>query len=240
MELFLISLFPAVPILAAPRRWARAAAGWVLLGIGLMLIAVKSDTAQPFDDDGAGSALGVAIVAISTLSIVLALLIRHRALIEGPGDEDRSVVTRWLCDWAIPLGFLVAAAFLHWLSNRIAGASPAALIHILLVAGGCATAAAVLWRAGWRFGALRPAGRFGFALPAAFAAVVVWDAVAGFDMWARVQRFADGEPWCAMTYGGFEHERQARSGWDLSPLVNRRYGHWGGRQGALPYRRQRI
>jgi hypothetical protein len=236
MDLFflLLLLAAAGPILVAPSGWARAVTGWVLLGIGLLVIELKSATASPFDDDGVGFEFGMLFVLWWTLSVLPALLIRHRALLQGPGDEGRSVGMRWLRDWAVPLGLLFAAVFLHWLGNRIAGASPAWLVHVLLGATACGCAAGVVWRCGWRFVALSPASRLAFAVPAAIAVLVVYNASAGFGMWSRARQFAGGAPWCAMTYGGFQHERGARSGWDLSPLVNRRYGSWAvGKAGFL-------
>jgi hypothetical protein len=226
MDLLLFFMLPALPILVAPRGWARAVAGWIMLWVGLSLIKAKSRTPSPFDDDGIGADFGDAFLIISSLAIGAALLIRWRALIYGPKAEDRGAVTRWLGDWAIPLGFLFAAAFLHWLSNRLAGTSPAWLLHVMLVLAASGFAAAMVWRSGWSFALTKATSRLGFALSAAFAVLVMWDAVQGFTMWSRAERFADGSPWCAMTYGGFEHERRALSGWDLSPLVNRHYGNW--------------
>jgi hypothetical protein len=227
---FLISvLLPATLVLVAPREWARAVAGWGLLAAGLVFLLDHLQHPAPYDDDFLDIDLGLALGTVWASTIVGALVIRRALLDPDPLGEKPALpaaptVLQWLQCWSIPIAFLVAAAFLHWLSNRLAGASPAWQVHLrVLLPALCLFAFMLRW-VGWR--GLGGPRRLGLALPVAFSLLVAWDGHKGFDAWSGARSFAAGRPYCLMTYGGFEHRRTARSGWDLSPLVDRHYGDW--------------
>lgn len=222
----LVVLLPAGLVVAAPGRWLGATAGWALLAAGLVFILDYIHHPAPYDDDFLDIDLGLLLGGFWAMTVAGALLFRLRATAGAECQTQGSAVLQWAQCWSVPAAILVAVAFLHWLSNRLAGAAPAPLVHLW----------AVLPPLGLLLFLLSPAGgwtrkfpvwrRLALALPAVFASLVAWDVQEGFAAWSEARAFAAGQPHCLMTYGGFEHRRQARSGWDLSPLVDRHYGVW--------------
>lgn len=226
MLYFLISvLLPATLVLVAPQGWIRAVAGWGFLAAGLVFMLDYVQHPAPYDDDFMDFNLGLALGGVWAITIAGALAIRRPPLDPEPVAEQ-STALQWAQCWSIPIAFLFAAAFLHWLSNRLAGGSPAWLIHLWVLLLPLGLILVALRRSGWRVKDMAALRRFGLALPAAFALLVLWDVDKGFEAWSEARTFAAGRPYCLMTYGGFEHRREARSGWDLSPLVDRHYGNW--------------
>ena len=129
-------------------------------------------------------------------------------------------------DWTWPAAALGCAAGMHWLRNRLAGAEAAQLVHIMLIVGALLVSLVVLWRQRSRKAGWKSRHRLGLAIAGVVVLLVANDANKGFDLWSKATAFAAATTHCVMTYGGFERQRQARNGWDLSPLVNRRYGTW--------------
>jgi hypothetical protein len=228
-------LFPAIVIALSPNAWVRAVGGWLLLGIGLLLIDAHVATPSPYDDDGVLIPPGVfeACLWIAGGLAVVAFVARWRSSAESLRRSTSPAALNWLRDCAIPLGLLLAAAGLHWLSNRLAGAQPSVAIHAAVIAVSILPAAAMIGLKYWRPGRWTTLQQFGLTIPAGIALLTIWDAHLGFDLKARAAALAADRPHCLMTYGGFEHRREARGGWDLSPLVNRRYGVWAASKGPV-------
>lgn len=223
-----ILLLPAIIIAICPRGWVRATAGWLILGIGLLLIDDHVATASPYDDDGVvfGPGAFVGLFWVMLIGATIALFARWKAVLEPPDPSAGPTVLQWVRDWAIPLSLLIAAAGMHWLRNRLAGAEPAALIHFAIIGASVLICSIMLWRKRRQFGGWTTLEHFALALPASVALLIAWDVHKGFELWSRANEFAGDKPRCMMSYGGFEHAREAHSGWDLSPLINRRYGTW--------------
>ena len=70
-------------------------------------------------------------------------------------------------------------------------------------------------------------------VPTAIAVLVCLSGLKGFDLWSKARAEAGGAPHCVLAHAGNERSRQARSGWDLSPLVNRRWGIWAPSKGPV-------
>jgi hypothetical protein len=221
-----ILVLPLVAVIALPVKAARSFLGLVLFGIGILFLDFATANFMPYDDDSPGDAfaalLMAAIIGIGALSTLL-LAVRDRGLFIVEQEEG---VRR--LDWAraLPVGALAGVVFMHWLRNRLAGAEPAGHIHGAVIAAFLAVfliAGWFLWRrSSWS--ALFDRALLAFALAGIFLSIA--NIAMGFRMWERSREFAAGRPFCVMTYGGFETRRQARSGWDLSPLIDRHYGVW--------------
>lgn len=222
----LFLLLPAGLVLAAPRNWIRAVAGWGLLAAGWVYILDYIHHPAPYDDDFMDLDLGLLLGMIWAATIAAALLARQRALLDPDPAPPVPAVLQWLRCWSVPIAFLMATAFLHWLSNRLAGAAPAWQVHFWAATVPLSLMLLLSWARRWRLGGLSGRQRFCLAFPALLALLVAWDAHKGFTVWADARAFAAGRPYCLMTYGGFEHRRVARSGWEMSPLVDRAHGNW--------------
>ncbi len=233
--LALILVLPAIIILISPKDWVRAVAGWLLLGIGLLAIDEHVATPNPYDDDGGFISPGAfeAYMWLAGGLAAAALIARWSRSIEPSGRSTSPAALDWLRDCAIPLGLLIAAAGLHWLSNRLAGAQPSVVIHAAVIGVSTLLAAAMIGVKSWRPGRWTTLQQLGLTIPAGIALLTVWNAHLGFDLAARAAALAADRPHCLMTFGGFEHRREARGGWDLSPLVNRRYGVWAASKGPV-------
>lgn len=232
--LALILVLPAIVILVSPKTWVRAVAGWLLLGIGLLAIDEHVATPNPYDDDGGFIPPGAfeAFMWLAGGLAAAALIARWRSSIE-PSSRPTNPVLDWLRDCTIPLGLLIAAAGLHWLSNRLAGAQPSVVIHAAVIGVSILLVGAMIGLKSWWPGRWTSLQQLGLTIPAGIALLTVWDAHLGFDLAARAAALAANRPHCLMTFGGFEHRREARGGWDLSPLVNRRYGVWAAPKGPV-------
>lgn len=219
-----ISLAPAASIVAAPQRWARAVTGWALLIVGVLMIDSHIATPHPYDDDGVDIGFGAMVQVIWVLTLPMALLLRSRALLEFQNNV-RSPLWRAIGCWSVPAAILFAVIFHHWLANRLAGAAPAGLVHLLVVLAAVVVLCGAIVIA-WRSRQANGLHRLGILFPCALMIIVLLDAQKGFAMWDRAVAMAADHPFCLMTYGGFEHRRRARDGWDLSPLVDRHHGTW--------------
>ncbi len=216
--IFLTILLGApLTVLFLPPRWVPAAIGWWILLIGLVWIENRTSTPAPYDDDGIGLGLGGALALIWGAALAMAATARLKSIVSDPRHAPLFLA------WPVPIAILVAVAVHHWLSNRLAGMTPAFLVHLALVAAAAAILLEAIRLRG-RVGRLRLLFVSAFAL--AMVVLVHRDAWLGFRLWQESVWKAAGRPHCVMTYGGFEHRRPARSGWDMSPLVNRLYGNW--------------
>lgn len=219
---------PAVMVLLAPRRWLRAVTSWVLLGVGLLLIEDYVSTASPYDDDGGffGPGMFVGLLSFAGLAAIGAFAFRWSSDKDERQEGNDNALLQWAGDWAVPFSLLLVAGGMHWLRNRLAGMEPAATLHLTLLLAGTAVCALAIWRKKFRLKNWTTLDRFVLVIPASVAMLVAWDSYAGFRLWSQAEQLAAGRPRCMMSYGGFEYRREAVSGWDLSPLVNRLYGIW--------------
>lgn len=223
-----ILLFPSVLVALVPRAALPATFAWISLGIGLIIIDEHSATAAPYDDDGVFFGPGAFegwfwIMWVLTLAAFLARWSSGRR--EDPVPSAPTWL-RWMLHWTIPTAALGCAAGMHWLRNRLAGAEEAQLTHFTLIGGALLVSLVVLWRKRSRSAGWESPDRLALASAGVVVLLVAVDAQKGFDLWSNATAFAAGRSHCIMTYGGFERQREARNGWDLSPLVNRRYGTW--------------
>lgn len=201
----------------------RAVLGWTVLVVGLLAIDTWTSTFLPYDDDGVFPDFGSLFVSLAVAGIVFAAAIRREALIEPLPEQG---VTRVLARASVPLGTLAAVAFMHWLRNCLAGAEPAMLIHFAVVAAFAGVGAVSFFAARKQRVAVSTAGCGMLSFAVAGLLLTVANAAMGFRTWNDARDFAGGSPYCLMTYGGFEHRREAHEPWELSPLVNRYYGVW--------------
>lgn len=217
--LFLLGIcaFPGVVIALTPARFVKAAAGWIIFFVGLVFIDYKSSSVAPFDDDGAFPDPSSFLLTGWTMATVIAIAVRREALVESLSDSRY----RAFLNWTVPIGALLGVGFSHWLRNRLAGAEPAAEIHVV-VASGFLLVLGVTHRLR-RFENLRETA-MAFAITGLL--LVAANIQMGFSIARKAETLAAGRPFCLMTYGGWETRRRAQNGWDLSPLVNRHYGVW--------------
>jgi hypothetical protein len=138
LVLLLIVGAPALMVVGTPRLIARLVTACVVLAMGLLWLDEHVATIAPYDDDGPFYGFAQGIFWLMFWTTAIAVVIRSLSLLENDPENPRAQIDRF---WPIPLGILLAALFLHWLSNRLAGAQPAALIHVIalligIVAGG--------------------------------------------------------------------------------------------------------
>ena len=220
---FLAILFsPGILIAIAPRRCVRLVTAATVLPVGLLALDEHVSTVAPYDDDGPFSGIGTAIVMTMCVAAVLGILKRPFDILHDDPDEPRYPVDR---AWPVPVGVLAAAYFLHWLSNRLAGAEQPLTLHLAITVSGVVIGFAASLAA-----KLFPPIRDPSLLLAAFAfalvGMIVNNAAKGCALWRQAKQEAGNQPHCIMSYGGFERRRFARDGWDLSPLVNRHHATW--------------
>ena len=219
---FMILFAPGIIIVATPVGWVRLTSSLIVLGLGLLWLDEHVATVAPYDDDGPFHGIGGGIVMIMAIATGIGITVRGYVLLQNDPDEPRHPVDR---AWPIPLGVLAAALFLHWLSNRLAGAQPPWAIHVGLIMLGFVLTIAFAFFAVWAARVRSPSllvAAFAFS----FAGMVINDAAKGADLWKRAKEEAGARPHCIMTYGGWQHRRIAKDSWDLSPLVNRHYATW--------------
>jgi hypothetical protein len=215
-----ILLLPVVPAFL-PRRWAVVGYGVVLLLWGLLWLDLRGEpfgesNYRGFDALLLGGWGLVALIGFCTVVArrpLLALLIR-KPRVDPPAG---------LALWPLPVGALLAVFFMHWLSNRLAGAGPAWLVHGV-IASTAVAAGVVLWRFRPRDASLRVLSHLALVMCAGVAAWIGWD-VGDSGRWAaRADAAADGAPWCALTFAGRDHPRPAEATLDLTRLVSRSGG----------------
>lgn len=232
------ALLPAVLMLVAPSGWVRAVTGWMILVTGLIMIDNHVVGVGPYDDDGVFPSPVPLWAWVWAITMGAALFLRQEALL-SPSDQDDRSPAHWACTWSIPVALLVAAAFVHWLSNRLAGASPAALVHLGVIGSSLAASGGAAWLLAKRQGGPRTLRHLAVATPLAVAALASWQAMKGFDLWNKARAEAGGAPHCVVTHAGIERSRKAANAWELSPLVNRKYGIWAASKGPVLVVRRR-
>lgn len=210
--LFLVVL-PLIPA-ALPRRWAYFGLGIAALVAGLFWLAIHVVPFSQSDDHGFSGLLLVSWLAAGTVS--LSIVAVRSAL-------ARSVAPRRPGLWPLPVGILGGVFFMHWLSNRLAGATPAEWVHILVALSGLIAAGTFAF-----FRPLDPTLR-DLSHTAVVLGVIVafWPINAAYEAgkWARQADLeAKGQPYCILTYAGREHPRPAKSVLELSRLVSRSGG----------------
>lgn len=219
---FLVLFSPGILIVATPVRWLRLTVSVIVLGLGLLWLDEHIATVAPYDDDGPFHGIFSGIILYMDMAVGVGVMLRGYALILDDEDKPRSNIDQL---WPVPMAMLAASLFMHWLSNRLAGAQPPMPIHIGLIAAALVVAA-LFGFISYRWPRFRPVTMFITVFAATIAAMVAGDAAKGLALWRSSKQEAGNNPHCIMTYGGFEHRRVARDGWDLSPLVNRHYGNW--------------
>lgn len=229
MGVLLLLVILILPMVSAclPLRWA-----WLgLAGCGMAGGLIWLDAhVVPFGDDGDRFGLGalifggwLMIVALALVTIILRAALGSR----GPA-ADRPAL------WPGPIGILLGVFFMHWLSNRLAGTTPAGDLHVATGAVGAA-AGWLAWKFrpwGWR----SPPRDVAHVAIAGCLTVSAWAIVSAMDAdrtAALARETADGAPYCVLTFAGREHPRPARNVLELSRLVSRSGGrsfiddaHW--------------
>lgn len=214
MFLFLlitIGLGAAVLPLCLPPRRARMAFGVFVLLVGLDQLELHG---IPMTEDGDRTGIGTLLRLIwLTLGLVCGFVVMVR-------DIDRQDPGPPL--WPMPIGVLVAVLGVHWLSNRLAGATPAGLIHVGVAGAGAGVALALWRRRSWAWAA--PASHW-LAMVTSVSVVLLvgMAAIGALHGVARAQRAAGDAPYCLLTFGR-EHPRPAREVMELSSLVSRSGG----------------
>lgn len=224
--LLLIGFAPMIAMAALAmlplRRWALLSQGLYWLAMGLIAL---DEHARPFGEDNDRFGLGALILGAWLFAGVVGLLLSMRRL---PAESDRSRAALW----PVPVGTLVAVLFLHWLSNRLAGATPAWLVHVT-VFGVALGNAAVIWKVRPRLGTRRNLAHLAVVAAVTVSALVAWAALEAASWGARAREIANGAPYCLLTFAGRDHPRPAASVLELSSLVSRSGGrsafddaHW--------------
>lgn len=212
-------LFSPLAFALLPSRWAYFSFGCVVLVAGLLWL---DSHVQPFggNDFGLGRLLLVGwlgLTAIGFFTVLVRPVVARLLSIRSKPQVAR------LALWPLPMGILIGVFFTHWLSNRLAGATPALLVHMAVGSAGLAAALVVWW--------FRP--RAGILRGLAHGAITVcltifaWVAVAGFEAqrWASsASTQAAGAPYCTLTFAARDQPRPAREVLELSRLVSRSGG----------------
>ncbi|HEU0045054.1 hypothetical protein [Sphingomonas sp.] len=216
MGLLLLLLLASVAPAFLTGRWIGLGYGLLFLLLGLLAL---QQHVLPFGEDRWG--LGGMVLAV--MGLLTGLGIAARTIWDV--GHDRFFASRppspWL-SWAMPTGALVAVLAFHWLANRLAGATPAWLVH-LGVAGPAMGVAALVGLMPVRAGlgqtrVLLLASCLGLTLLVvhAGARAIIYANLASTE--------ADGAPYCLLTFAGREHPRLATQVLELSPLVSRSGG----------------
>ncbi len=213
-------------MVSMPHRWVRAAAGWTILLVGLLFIDDHVGTPAPYDDDSLDFGMGYLLAFGLGSALVGGVAIRNEALLTPFVDREPRLGLHWLKSGAIPVAVLVTVAFHHWLSNRLAGVALSLVTHAAIIGLALVVAGSAIIIHQKRRLASVTLLHIVLTCSAALSLLVIRDVWQGWTLWSRAKQQAGGRPHCVMTYGGFEHQRRALNGWELSPLVNRHYGTW--------------
>lgn len=222
----LIAALPSALVIALaflPSRWALLCQGIYWLGAGLLWL---DRHGQPFGEDNDRLGLGASLFVVWVCAgLVGTAIATTRHLIRGPKSKYQAL-------WPLPVGILFGVLLLHWLSNRLAGATPAWLLHVLVTFSGVMIAG-IVWSLRRRSGLGRDLHLVAATGSITVAALVAWAALDAFRWVARAHAVASGAPYCLLTFAGREHPRGATSVFELSPLVSRSGGrsfiddaHW--------------
>lgn len=215
-----------IPLAAAfsPRRLWLPALAWSVMPIGLILL--DDHTHSSPADDSAGSAIGLAMFFLWLL--LLAVIVVLRGAVEAfrstteplPLDHGQQLAA------VVPFAILLAVFFMHWLSNRLAGAQPAGLVHLLVAGGGVLLMLVGKSTRIERFIPRRPLRLFAFTAGATVTLLIL-SFVVRAHLWAQAAReFAGGASYCTLNAHGYKW-RPAESWLELSPLVMRDRGRFG-------------
>lgn len=215
---FILLLASALGPAFLPRRLVGLGFGTIALLTGLILLEVHN---EPLGSDGDRSGLGQ-LTFMVWLTLALVGFVVRLATDGGLSSlaTVRSAAAHTLLSWTLPIGVLLAVMAMHWISNRLAGASPAWRIH-LLVGGGAGMLAVWMMRGGLS-ATISPDLRQLGIITAAGLSLLVAKAAISAPMWAATAREeAAGAPYCMLTFAGREHPRLATTVLELSPLVSR-------------------
>lgn len=201
-----------------PRKWLHAFLGWYALAVGLLLL-------DHMTVAGRTAAISLPMLGYWAVFGLAAFILRKtidaRRGVRPPAlDLDQRI----LLGWEPPIAILLAFLAMHAFSNGLAGLLPAWLAHFLpIVAVGVVLG--VLLHSLTESG--RP--RFGVSLFLGTFLIMVTVVVgAGANQAVRLSRrasvFADGMPYCLLTYDNSGRARAATSTLDLSPVVMRSGG----------------
>lgn len=167
-----------------PCRWALLWQG--VYWLALRLIALD-EHARPVGEDNDRFGLGLLILGAWLFAGVVGLLLSMMRL---PAECDRSRAALW----PVPVGMLVAVLFLHWLSNRLAGATPALLVHAT-VFGVALGIAAVIWKGRSRVGTRQDLAHLAVVAAVTVSALVAWAALEAAYWGARAREIANDAPY---------------------------------------------
>lgn len=211
------TVFAAAPALVAallPRRWAYGFFGWYALVLGLLFLDLRPGSTN----DPGGWLWPTAIVA--SAAVAVRRIVDHFRP-QAPRAPDHSPYAILLGRWELPIGSLAAALLFHGLCLVMAGFRPSWLAHgLLLVAIGIGFAVLLM-----KFTRARSAP--GSAMLLAFMFLMISLTLVGssitfaFLLSGRAASFADGAPYCILTYDRAGRARPATSTFDLSRLVMR-------------------
>lgn len=236
--LVMLGFAAAVSSLAPRPRWA-------MLGFGTFVLLAGLDQLNlhgiPVTEDGDRVGFDILLRMVwLALGIVCGLV----ALVLNIDREDPGPPL-----WPLPIGLLVAVLGMHWLSNRLAGATPAGLVHVGVAAVGRGAALALWFGRSW--GRVAPALHL-LAMVVSISTVLLVGkaAIGALQGAALAERTAGGAPYCLLTFAGRDHPRPARVVLELSSLVSRSGGraafddaHWlvvGGAEGPTAIRFRRF
>ena len=217
MDLSLLTLVvaaaPALVGAVLPRKWAYGWFGWYALVLGLLLLDYRPDSST----DPGGWLWPMAIAG--GVAVVVRRSVDHfRPEARAPDYSPHAIL---LGRWELPVGSLAAALVFHGLCLAMAGFRPSWLAHgMLLVAIGIGFAVLLM-----KFTKARSAP--GSIMLLAFMFLLITMSLVGssitfaFLLSGRAARFADGAPYCIMTYDRAGRGRAATSTFDLSRLVMR-------------------
>lgn len=214
-----------------PRRWAWLGLAMCTLGAGLLWLDLHVQPMLDGDDFGFGAFFIQSWMVVGTVALVV-IVLREAA---APGRQRQAGEAPPLGLWPGPVGVLIGVFFMHWLSNRLAGAPPL-MAHLMTGAAGVALAGGagwLAWRARLRWGFLRDLGHLAVAIGLTISAWVLVSAMDAERTAALAGETAEGAPWCAVTFAGHDRPRPAVDALELSRLVSRSGGrhflddaHW--------------
>lgn len=203
-----------------PRRAMLFVLGINILLLGLVLLDMR--TTPSSEDDRSFGLAGLLVAAWIAASFVSYGLRFLRGGRDDVPEEPHEGALQALLSWPLPVGLLLSVFAMHWLSNRLAGSSPAWLIH--LAVGTVAILAGVVALRVQSSDSLKPL-RHVVAVACLGLGALVLKAAATAPIWAaRAHAEARSRPYCLLTFSSRDRLRPAVSILELSPLVSRSGG----------------